>query len=148
SLLIIGGGFVGAELAQLFARAGVKVTIVCRSRLLPATEPEIGEALSSYFRDEGITLNCGVAYELCRPTGRGVEFCVRQDGQQEILAAERMLIATGRRPNVEGLGLAEAGVRQAKRGAIEVDERMRTTRAGTYAAGDVTGRDRFVYMAA
>jgi mercuric reductase len=148
SLLIVGGGFVGAELAQLFVRAGVTVTIVCRSRLLPTAEPEIGEALSGYFRDEGITLNCGVAYELCRPTDRGVELCARRDGQQEVLAAERVLIATGRSPNVEGLDLAEAGVRQSRSGAIEVDERMRTTRAGTYAAGDVTGRDLFVYMAA
>ena len=148
SLLVVGGGFVGAELAQVFARAGVKVTIVCRSRLLPAAEPEIGEALSRYFRQEGITLNCGVAYEFCKKTDKGVELCVEQNGCQEILEAEQILIATGRTPNVEQLGLAEAGVRQASSGAIEVDDRMRTSRAGTYAAGDVTGRDQFVYMAA
>ena len=135
-------------MAQVFARAGVKVTIVCRSRLLPATEPEISEALSRYFREEGITLNCGVAYEFCKQAAKGVELCVRQNGGQEILKAEQILIATGRRPNVEQLGLAEAGVRQAKSGAIEVDDRMRTSRSGTYAAGDVTGRDQFVYMAA
>ena len=148
SLLVVGGGFVGAELAQMFARAGVKVTIVCRSRLLPAAEPEIGEALSKYFQQEGITLNCGVAYEFGKKTDKGVELCVRQEGRQEVLAAEQVLIATGRSPNVEHLGLAEAGVRQAKGGAIEVDDRMRTSRVGTYAAGDVTGRDLFVYMAA
>lgn len=148
SLLVVGGGFVGAELAQVFARAGVKVTIVCRSRLLPAAEPEIGEALSKYFQQESITLNCGVAYEFCKTTDKGVELCVWQEGDREALAAEQILIATGRRPNVEQLGLAEAGVRQAEGGAIEVDDRMRTSRTGTYAAGDVTGRDRFVYMAA
>jgi mercuric reductase len=148
SLLVVGGGFVGAELAQVFARAGVKVTIVCRNRLLPAVEPEIGEALSRYFRQEGIALNCGVAYEFCKKTDTGVELCVRQEGRQEVLQAEQILIATGRAPNVEQLGLAEAGVRQEKGGAIEVDDRMRTTRSGTYAAGDVTGRDQFVYMAA
>jgi mercuric reductase len=148
SLLVVGGGFVGAELAQVFARAGVKVTIVCRSRLLPAAEPEIAEALSRYFRQEGITLNCGVAYEFCKKTDKGVELCVRQEGRQEVLEAEQILIATGRSPNVKQLGLAEAGVRQVKGGAIEVDDRMRTSRPGTYAAGDVTGRDQFVYMAA
>ncbi len=148
SLVVAGGGFVGAELAQMFARAGVKVTIVCRSRLLPAAEPEIGEALSRYFEQEGISLNCGVAYKFCRKTGEGVELCVDQDGREEVLAAEQALIATGRSPNVEQLGLAEAGVRQRKGGAIEVDDRMRTSRPGTYAAGDVTGRDQFVYMAA
>lgn len=148
SLIVVGGGFVGAELAQMFARAGVAVTIVCRSRLLPASEPEIAEALSRVFRDEGIALDCGVAYEFCRKTDKGVELCVRQDGRQRVLAAERILIATGRSPNIEDLGLAEAGVRQGKAGAIEIDERMRTSRPGTYAAGDVTGRDQFVYMAA
>jgi mercuric reductase len=77
-----------------------------------------------------------------------IELSVRQDGRQRILTAEKLLIATGRSPNVEQLGLAEAGVRQGKGGAIEVDDRMRTSRPGTYAAGDVTGRDQFVYMAA
>lgn len=148
NVLVVGGGFVGAELAQVFARAGAKVTIVCRSRLLPAAEPEIGEALSRYFQQEGITLNCGVAYEFCKKTDKGVELCVRLDGRQQTLEAEQILIATGRSPNVEQLGLAEAGVRQELSGAIEVDNRMRTSRSGTYAAGDVTGRDQFVYMAA
>lgn len=148
SMLVVGGGFVGAELAQVFARAGVKVTIVCRSRLLPSTEPEIGAALSRYFQQEGITLICGVAYEFCKTTDKGVELCVRQSNRQQTFEAEKILIATGRSPNVEQLGLAEAGVRQANGGAIEVDNLMRTTRPGTYAAGDVTGRDQFVYMAA
>lgn len=148
SLLVVGGGFVGAELAQIFARAGVKVTIVCRSRLLPAAEPEIGEALAGYFRQEGITVTCGVAYEFCKKTDKGVELCVLQDGRQVVLAAEHILIATGRSPNVEALGLAEAGIRQDKGGSIIVDDRLRTSVAGVYAAGDVTGRDQFVYMAA
>ena len=148
SLLVVGGGFVGGELAQMFARAGVKVTIVCRSRLLPAAEPEIGEALARYFGQEGIILTCGAAYEFCKKTDDGVQLGVRQDGRTQVLEAEQILVATGRSPNVEQLALAEAGVRQAKSGAIEVDDRMRTSRAGTYAAGDVTGRDQFVYMAA
>lgn len=148
SLIVVGGGFVGAELTQVFARAGVKVTIVCRSRLLPAAEPEIGEALASYFRQEGIALNRGVAYEFCKATAEGVELCVRENDRRVTLTASRILIATGRTVNVEHLGLAEAGVRQSPSGAVLVDERMRTSRAGTYAAGDVTGRDQFVYMAA
>lgn len=148
SLLVVGGGFVGAELAQVFARVGVKVTVVCRCRLLPAAEPEIGEALAGYFRQEGITVTCGVAYEFCKKTDTGIELCVRQDGWQQVLAAEQILIATGRSPNVEQLGLAEAGVHQTQGGSIVVDDRMRTSRKGTYAAGDVTGRDQFVYMAA
>jgi mercuric reductase len=148
SLLVIGGGFVGAELAQAFARAGVEVTIVCRSRLLPTAEPEVGEALALYFREEGIRVNCGVAYQFCKRTDKGAALGIRQGDTEETLVAERMLIATGRTPNTEGLGLAEAGVAKTRNDGIEVDERMRTTRPGTYAAGDVTGRNQFVYMAA
>lgn len=148
SVLVVGGGFIGAELGQAFARAGVKVTIVCRSRLLPAAEPEIGSALSGYFLQEGIALNCGVAYRFCKRTDTGVALCVKHGEREDILEAERILIAAGRTPNTEGLGLAEAGIAQLKNGGIRVDDRMCTTRPGTYAAGDVTGRDEFVYMAA
>lgn len=148
SLIVIGGGFVGVELAQVFARAGVKVTVVCRSRLLPAAEPEISDALASCFGQEGITVLGGVAYERCRRTDAGLELLVRKGDRPETLAAEKILVATGRSPNVEQLGLADAGIRQSQSGAIAVDDRMRTSRQGTYAAGDVTGRDQFVYMAA
>ena len=148
SLLVIGGGYVGAELAQMFARMGVKVTIVCRSTLLPSAEPEIAEALSRYLHEEGIGLVCGVAYQQVRQTNTGIALVVAKDGREETLTAERLLAATGRAPNVERLGLKEANVAQAASGGIRVDEHMRTTRPGIYAAGDVTGRDQFVYMAA
>jgi mercuric reductase len=148
SLIVVGGGFVGVELAQVFARAGVKVTLVCRSHLLPAAEPEISEALATYFEQEGITVLGGVTYERCRKTDEGIELAARKGGRPEVLAADKILVATGRSPNVEQLGLAEAGIRQTQSGAITVDDRMRTSRKGTYAAGDVTGRDQFVYMAA
>jgi mercuric reductase len=69
-------------------------------------------------------------------------------GRPETITADRLLLATGRRPNTEGLGLSAVGVAQDASGAIVVDDRMRTSRAGVYAAGDVTGRDQFVYMAA
>jgi len=148
SLLVVGGGFVGAELAQALARAGVHVTIVCRSRLLPEAEPEISDALMRYLRAEGIVFNCGVAYTLLRRTDQGVALAVRSEHGNEVLQAEQLLIATGRSPNVESLRLDEAGIARNQGGGIEVDDRMRTTRHGIYAAGDVTGHDQFVYMAA
>src|SRR6266849_7619508 len=147
SLLVVGGGYVGVELAQLFARMGVKVAIVCRSQLLPAAEPEIAEALSRYFREEGMGLSSGVAYRRIKQTSTGISLVVAKDGRDETLTAERLLVATGRTPNSEGLGLSESGVAQASNGGVQVDDRMRTTRSGIYAAGDVTGRDQFVYMA-
>jgi mercuric reductase len=148
SLLVVGGGYIGSELAQMFARMGVKVTIVCRGALLPRAEPEIAEALSRYMRDEGIGLSCGVAYQRVTQSHTGVALVLTKDGREETLVAERLLLATGRAPNVEGLGLKEANVAQAEDGSIRVDDRMRTSRPGVYAAGDVTGRDQFVYMAA
>ncbi len=148
SLLVVGGGYIGAELAQMFARAGVKVTLVCRSRLLPEAEPEIGAALTGYFEDEGITVVSGIAYRAIRKIENGIALDVSRDGQNTTIDADQVLITTGRAPNIEGLGLTEHGVALSPKGGIIVDDRMRTTGAGIYAAGDVTGRDQFVYMAA
>ncbi|MGQ0485878.1 MAG: mercury(II) reductase [Hyphomicrobiales bacterium] len=148
SLLVIGGGYIGAELVQMFARAGVSVTLVFRSRLLPEAEPEIGAALQGYFADEGITVVGGVSYRAVRQTPEGVALDLTQEGRPVTLEAERLLIATGRKANSEGLGLTEIGVNLTVNGDISVDDRMRTTKPGVYAAGDVTGRDQFVYMAA
>ncbi|MFN3615354.1 MAG: mercury(II) reductase [Rubrimonas sp.] len=148
SLIVIGGGYIGAELAQMMARMGVAVTVVCRSRLLPQVEPEVSDALAAAFRAEGITLHCGITYHTCREDATGVSVCVEENGQRIELKAERLLVATGRTPNTEALGLTAAGIVQDGRGAIAVDNRMRTSKAGVYAAGDVTDRDQFVYMAA
>jgi mercury(II) reductase len=148
SLLVIGGGYVGAELAQMFARAGVKVTLVCRSRLLPKTEPEISTALTRYFEDEAISVVAGIAYREIRKAGNGIALTVSRGERNMTLEADQVLIATGRTPNTEDLGLAERGIAVSRQGGVVVDEHMRTTRSGIYAAGDVIGRDEFVYMAA
>ncbi len=148
SLLVIGGGYIGCELAQMFARAGVKVTIVTRRGLLPEAEPEIGRALTGYLEDEGLTVRGRLSYVDIRQTDRAIALSIDVDGAAETIEAETVLVATGRRPNTEGLGLEQAGIKLLANGGIEVDDRMRTTRPGVYAAGDVTGRDQFVYMAA
>ncbi|MBI0539578.1 mercury(II) reductase [Roseomonas sp. KE2513] len=150
SLLVIGGGVIGVEFGQMFARFGVRVTIVCRSRLLPGAEPEVSAALTEYLGAEGVEVRGGVAYEAIRQgEGGSVELVVRgADGNAVTLSAERVLVATGRTPNTAGMGLEEAGVVLDDRGAVQVDDQMSTTRPGVYAAGDVTGRDLYVYMAA
>src|SRR5262249_42746979 len=111
-------------------------------------EPEIGAALTGYFEDEGIKVVSGVSYRSIRRTEKGVTFAVARQGGDLTVEADIALVATGRTPNIEGLGLAQLGVALTAGGAIVVDARMRTSRAGVYAAGDVTGRDQFVYMAA
>lgn len=148
SLLVIGGGYIGCELGQMFARAGVKVTIAVRRRLLPEAEPEISDALTGYFIEEGITVRDGLSYREIRQTSEGIALSVVADGRAEALAADRVLITTGRQPNTEGFGFAESGVELLQNGGVWVDDRMRTSKLGIYAAGDVTGRDLFVYMAA
>lgn len=148
SLLIVGGGYIGCELGQMFARAGVAVTIACRRRLLPDAEPEIAAALTDYLREEGVIIRDGLSYrEICHGPD-GVALSVVAGGHPETITAEQVLVAAGRTPNTEGLGLDAAGIELSPNGGIRVDDRMRTTRPGVYAAGDVTGRDEFVYMAA
>jgi len=148
SLLVIGGGYIGCELAQMFGRLGAEVTIVCRSRLLPEAEPEISAALTEYLRDEGIAVRDGLAYRSIGKTGDDIALDVVEGGKNVSIKAEQVLVTTGRRPNTDGLDLEENGVELLSNGGIKVDDRMRTTRPGVYAAGDVTGTDQFVYMAA
>jgi mercuric reductase len=148
SLLVMGAGYIGVEIAQIFARAGVDVTIVSRRGLLPEAEPEIGLALTEYFQDEGIRVATCNAYREIKKTNTGLELMVETDDSQQVLDAERLLVATGRTPNSQSLNLAAADIRIQKNHGIEVDSHMRTSREGVYAAGDVTGTDQFVYMAA
>ena len=148
SLIFLGGGYVGAELAQMMARMGVKVAMVCRSRLLPQVEPEVSVALTNVFRGEGITMHCGVTYDACHRDGARAVLCIEEGGRRLELTADHLVVTAGRSPNTEGLGLADMGIETDRRGAIVVGDDMQTTRPGIYAAGDVTNRDQFVYMAA
>jgi mercury(II) reductase len=148
SMLVIGAGYVGLELGQTFARLGVAVTVVSRRGPLPEAEPEVRETLGRCLEAEGLRLVSGVRYRRIREAATGVALEVEQDGRVLMLEAETVLVAAGRRPNTEDLGLAELGIEREPNGGIRVDRFMRTTREGVYAAGDVTGRDMFVYMAA
>ncbi len=148
SLLVIGGGYIGVELAQVLARAGTKVTVISRRGLLPEAEPEIGTALTQAFEDEGISVRKVQSYASVVEGDGGIALSVETHKGPEVLTAEALLIATGRVPNTSGLRLKHAGIETTPNGGVVVDERMRTTRSGIYAAGDVTGQDQFVYMAA
>lgn len=148
SLLVIGGGVIGCELGQMFARAGAKVTICCRRRLLPDAEPEISEALAGLLRREGIRICQRVGYQRIDRNGRGVVLsCDSAQGQLR-LEASHVLAATGRQPNVASLHPERAGIELNSSGGIRVNEYRQTTHPDVYAAGDVTGEDLFVYMAA
>ena len=141
SMAVLGGGAIGAELAQAFSRFGVRVTVIEGApKLVPLEEPEAGEMLAEVFRREGIEVVTGSQATEVRQGGEGMEVVV---GGRTI-TAERLLVATGRRPNTAELGLETIGI-EAKRG-IPVDGRLR---AGdrVWALGDVTGLGAFTHLA-
>ncbi|MBC8493993.1 MAG: mercury(II) reductase [Candidatus Thioglobus sp.] len=146
SLLIIGAGVIGCELGQAFSRAGVKVSICCRSRLLSNEEPEISDALEGYFQEEGIIVYKGIEYQEIKRCSNGYELSFANSTEK--VCAEKVLVCTGRRPNTAALGCEEAGVKLNSKGGIEVNEYLNSSNPAIYAVGDVTGRDMFVYMAA
>jgi len=151
SLLVVGGNAVGLEQAQLFARLGAKVTVVeVLDRLAPLEEPEVGAAIAAVFADEGITVHAGAQLSCVASDGEGgvAVVVVHRDGRPRQLRAERLLVATGRRPVTGGLGLEAVGVKVGDRGQVVVDERLRTDNPRTWAAGDVTGHPQFAYVAA
>jgi mercuric reductase len=143
SMVVLGGGYVGLEQAQLWAHLGVQVTLV--GRFAPHAEPEIAEVLRGVFADDGIAVveERGVAVE--RTAGGGV--LVRTSSGLE-LTGDRLLVATGRFADTGDLGLDAAGVETDQRGFVTVDERQRSSNPRVFAAGDVSGAPQYVYVAA
>ncbi|MEA2433728.1 MAG: hypothetical protein QOG54_1185 [Actinomycetota bacterium] len=142
SMIVLGGGAIGLELAQTFARFGTKVTIVeAAPHLLPLEEPENAAAVAEALRSEGIEVHEGVSAESVAKAAVGVEVRLA-DGTS--LQAERLLVATGRKLNLD-LGLEHVGL-DPKARSIEVDEHMRAA-PGVWAVGDVTGKGAFTHVA-
>ncbi len=142
SLAVMGGGPVGSELAQFFARVGARVTVIEHGpRLLGRVHEEAGAALAEVFRSEGIDVRTGVGVEAAEPAEAGVRLRL-SDGST--LEAERLLVATGRRPNTQDLGLEQLGLSIGPRG-IEVDERLRAA-TNVWAIGDVSGVALFTHV--
>lgn len=148
SLIVMGGGYIGVELAQVFARAGAQVTIVTRRGLLPEAEPDISEALTGYVTDEGITVRTVLTYNEVSEVDDHIRLHVSTDRGDEIITGKKLLLATGCVPNTGILDLDRAGIATNGNSGIRIDPQMRTNRDGVYAVGDVTGQDQFVYMAA
>lgn len=148
SLLIIGGGYVAMEQAQLFARLGSQVTMLVRSRLAPSEEPEASLALMAVFADEGIRVVRRAVPTAVRSHGGGDLTVTATVGKtSEEFRAARLLVATGRRAATAGLGLEAVGVETGSRGEVVVEPTLATTNPHIWAAGDVTGHREFVYVA-
>jgi mercuric reductase len=149
SMIVLGANAVGLELAQIFARAGTRVTLLeLLPRIAPFEDEEIGDALQGYLEEEGLEIYTG--FQTTRVEKREGSYLLSgtQDGREIAFEAEHLLVATGRRPNTQGLRLEEVGVKLGPRGEILVDDHLQTTNPDVYAAGDVIGRDMFVYVAA
>ncbi|MFQ5908239.1 MAG: mercury(II) reductase [Thermoplasmata archaeon] len=140
SLLVIGGRALGLEFAQMYANLGSQVTLLQRSeRILPLEEPEVSEALSAALREEGVDIQTQAQPKAVRQRSGKKSVVAEVAGQAREFVVDEILMATGRRPNTEGLGLEAIGVKLGGRGEVQVDRRMRTSLPHVYAAGDVRG---------
>ncbi|KRF29272.1 mercuric reductase [Phycicoccus sp. Soil802] len=142
SLVVIGGGYVGLEQAQLFAHLGVPVTIV--GRLAPRAEPELASVLRRVFLDDGVT----VVNDRATAVGHEGQMVTVTTRRGRMVTGQRLLVATGRTPRTDGLALEKAGVNTDDRGFVVTDSQQRSSNPKVYAAGDVTGAPQFVYVAA
>ncbi len=147
-LIVLGGGAIGVEMAQAYARLGSQVTIVERlPHLLPQEDPEISDMLAESLKAEGIKILTGTSAEQVSKTADVYHMrCSGQESGDIELESDALLVAVGRRPNVEGMGLEAAGVSYDNRG-IKVDRRLRTSRKHIFACGDVAGPYPFTHMA-
>ncbi len=144
-LLVVGASVVAVELAQAFARLGSRVTILARHGLLSAEDPAVGAALMGAFRAEGVEVLENT--QACVAAHVDGEFVLTGEDDQQ-WRADALLVAAGRTPNTDAIGLDVAGVSVDAAGRILIDSAMRTSAANIYAAGDCTSQPQFVYVAA
>lgn len=142
SIVIIGGGYIALELGQMFRRFGSDVTILERDKQLLAHgyEPEVGQEIGRIFEAEGIHIVTRATMRRARQENGTSMVVASVDGREREFQAERLLIATGRRPNSDQIALERAGVRTNENGEVVVDENLRTNVPHIFAAGDVIGR--------
>jgi pyruvate/2-oxoglutarate dehydrogenase complex dihydrolipoamide dehydrogenase (E3) component len=147
-LLVVGAGYVGVEMSQAMRRFGSRVTVIDRNgRLMSKEDPDVCEALGSLLAEEGIDilLNARIK-QVSGKSGDSVSVVVEQNGIEKPLKGSHLLVATGRSPNTEELGLELTGVELTDRGYIKVNERLQTTAPGVWAIGEVAGSPQFTHI--
>jgi mercuric reductase len=143
SLIVLGGGYIALELGQMFHRFGVEVTILQRNAQLLAHgyEPEVGETLGEVFKKEGINVITSASVRSVREDGKEIVVNTQSTSQTRELRAEKLLVATSRKPNSDKITIEKAGVELGKKGQVRVDEFLRTNVPHIFAGGDVIGRE-------
>jgi len=147
-LVVVGGGPIGMEMAQAFRRLGADVTVLEANRILAHDDPELAEIVRRRLVAEGVVIREGVKIERVARRGRyGVRVhLAAPEGEEDLVDGTQLLIATGRKPNAEGLGLEEAGVEVGPKGIL-TNERLRTSNRRIYAIGDISGGFQFTHWA-
>jgi pyruvate/2-oxoglutarate dehydrogenase complex dihydrolipoamide dehydrogenase (E3) component len=147
-LLVIGSGYVGVELAQAMRRFGSRVSVIGRrERLMPQEDQDVGEAVRSLLEEEDIDILLKTHIKrVSGKSGNSVSIVIERYGTEKTLEGSHVLVATGRTPNTEGLGLELAGVELTDRGYIKVNDRLQTTAPGVWAIGEVAGSPQFTHI--
>jgi pyruvate/2-oxoglutarate dehydrogenase complex dihydrolipoamide dehydrogenase (E3) component len=147
-LIVIGGGYIGLELSQAMRRLGSKVTVIERNdQVVQREDDDVTQAMAELFRDEGIDilLNAHIK-QISGQSGKSAKVTLEQNGKEKTVEGSHLLVAAGRTPNTEGLGLELAGVELTDRGYIKVNERLQTTAPGVWAIGEVAGSPQFTHI--
>jgi pyruvate/2-oxoglutarate dehydrogenase complex dihydrolipoamide dehydrogenase (E3) component len=145
-LIVLGGSYVGLEFAQVYRRFGSEVTVIEQAPRLVAREDEdVSHAIADFLRDEGVDIRVGSKVVRIEKQDDNIAVTVETSGTRSQVAGSHLLLAIGRRPNTDDLGLDKAGIATDERGYIRVDEQLRTGVAGIWALGDCNGRGAFTH---
>ena len=145
-LVILGGGYIALEFGQMFRRFGSRVTIVQRSgRILSREDDDIAVAITGILKNEGIDVCIDTGDYRVESRDGAVLMRMQCEGKPRDLVGSHLLVATGRRPNTDDLGLDQAGIETDKRGYIQTDDQLRTSAEGVWALGDCNGRGAFTH---
>jgi pyruvate/2-oxoglutarate dehydrogenase complex dihydrolipoamide dehydrogenase (E3) component len=145
-LVIVGGSYIGLEFAQMYRRFGAQVTVVeYADRLIAREDPDICDLAKSILEKEGVRVVLGARDFAVAREGEIIRLSLTVDGQPITVEGSHLLLAVGRKPNTDGLGLEVAGIATDKRGYITVDDQLRTNAEGVWASGDVNGKGAFTH---